>query len=223
MNRFQLVVAALVVLIALPPAGWAEDRGAAQADLVRLEADRGDNLRVHWPDLRTSPARVSGLRWTHDATSPEAVGAAFIDEFRGLTGVAPEDLSLGETEHTKHRTVLRFRQTWQGIPVLGGEVILSLDREGQVLSMASSSTRTDGLDASRDIGQDAAMRAAIERVHRTAEDHPTLATRVIVPTPGGAVLAWRVVVPTVPMVQKIVCLVDAATGEILKIKDEVIR
>ncbi len=223
MNRFHLVAAALVALVAVPPSGWAGDRDAAQADLERLEADRGDSLRVQWPQLRTTPSRVSGLRWSHDATSAEDVGAAFINEFRGLTGVAPGDLSLGEAERTKHRTVLRFRQSWRGIPVLGGEVILSLDREGRVLSMASSTARIEDLDLSRDVGRVAAAQAAIERVHHTTEDRPALATQVIIPGPGGPRLAWRVVVPTVPMLQKIVCLVDAATGEILKLTDEVIR
>ncbi len=223
MNRSYLVAAALVALVAMPPAGWAEDRDAAQVDLEQLGATHGDNLRVQWPALRATPSRVSGLRWTHDAASPEDVGAAFIAAHRGLTGVAPEDLSLGETERTKHRTVLRFRQSWQGIPVLGGEVILSLDREGRVLSMASSTARIGDLDTSDDIGRVAAARAAIERVHRTTEDRPVLATRVLISGPGGARLAWRVVVPTLPMVQKIVCLVDATTGEILQVKDEVIR
>jgi len=205
--------------------GFATLRSLAEADLARLEGDSNDRIRVVWPTLRATPSRVSGLRWTRNDASPEDIGAAFLAEFPGLTGADPATLELAETEGTRSRTVLHFQQRWQGIKVLGGQVILSLDDSGRVLSMASSTARLDGLDMARDIGRKAAARAAIDRVHGDgqARDLEPLATLVILPGPGRAVLVWRVVVPTVPMVQKIVCLVDATTGEILKVTDEVIR
>ncbi len=234
MIRICGVVAGLIALVAGLPnvfaldeqvTGSAQQRILAEADLSRLKSEAGDGLRVVWPTLRATPARVSGLRWTTGDASPEDTAAAFLEEFPGLTGTEPGDLELAETERTTNRTVLRFQQKWQGIRVLGGGVILSLDSEGRVLSMASSSARVDGLDPSRDIGRKAAVRAAVDRVHGevAAGDARALAARVVVPGPGPSVLAWRVLVPTVPLVQKIVCLVDAATGEILKITDEVIR
>lgn len=223
MRRFYLAGALLTAMFVAAPAGQAEEREAARAALTRLETAFGDDLRVHWPELRSAPARVSGLRWTTEATSPADIGAAFLAEFRDLIGASPEALTLVETEGTRRRTVLRYRQSWQGIPVLGGEVFVTLDREGRVLSLASSTVRTIDLDASKDLGREVAIDAAVRRVFDDDAAHPAAATRVVLPGPGGPVLAWRVLVPTVPMVQKIVCLVDAATGEVLQVRDEVIR
>ena len=228
------VLIGLIALIAAPTEAFAQDgqppelinrRALAEADLSRLKAETGGPLRVVWPNLRSTPARVSGLRWTAGHASAEETAGAFIAEFPGLTGVTPDELRLSDTERTKHRTVLHFRQTWGEVLVLGGEVILSLDAAGRVISMASSSARVDGLDATRDIGRKDAVRAAIARVHSGVELEAlrASASKVVLPGPGASVLVWRVVVPTIPMVQKVVCLVDAATGEIIKVTDEVIR
>ncbi len=223
MRGFYLAGALVAVMLAAPAAGQAGEREAARVALSRLEAAFGDGLRVHWPELRTTPARVSGLRWTADGTSPADIGAAFLEAFPDLIGASPAELALVTTEGTHQRTILRYRQSWQGIPVLGGDLFLTLDRAGRVLSLASSTVRTAGLDATRDLGREVAVAAAARRVFKDADPHEAAATRAVLPGPGGPTLVWRVLVPTIPMVQKIVCLVDAATGEVLQVRDEVIR
>ncbi|MFH1532187.1 MAG: hypothetical protein ABIK09_15790 [Pseudomonadota bacterium] len=234
MTWMRASLVGLLTLVVGLPGVFAEDetaagtgtlRALAAADLSRLEGASGDRLRVLWPRLRATPSRVSGLRWTPGDAATQDVGAAFLAAFPGLTGAPPAALELIETEGTRNRTILRYQQRWQGIRVLGGQVILSLDKSGRVLSMASSTTGLVGLDSSRDVGREVAVRAALDRIHGEGRgaDLGARAARVVLAGPGGAVLAWRVVVPTVPMIQKIVCLVDAASGEILTVTDEVIR
>ena len=102
---------------------------------------------------------------------------------------------------------------------------LSFDAAGTLRSLSSDAVALDGLDPDRDIGRAAAARAASERVlgAEAPEAREPLASRVVLAGPGGARLAWRVIVPTIPMIQKIVCIVDAETGDVIKLTDEVIR
>ena len=232
MKRIYFVLTWLTIL-GLAPALRADDPGPgagtrqvrAEMDLSLLRAGSGDSVRVLWPKLRETPSRVSGLRWTSGDDTVETSAETFLSEFSGLTGADARDLELTDTERSRSRTVLHFQQAWRGYRVLGATVILSFDEAGTLLSMASSTTGTHDLDPSRDVGRDAALRAANERV--LGANSPVApegrASRVVLPGPGGARLAWRVIVPTVPRIQKIVCIVDAASGAVIRINDEVIR
>jgi len=46
-----------------------------------------------------------------------------------------KDLRLARTAQDEHGTVMRYQQTYQGIPILGGELIVNSDMQGQVLSL----------------------------------------------------------------------------------------
>jgi bacillolysin len=84
-------------------------------------------------------ALAAGLSRPGDerALSPAVAARAFLARTAPLFGVTDpgRDLSLARAERLGPRgSVVRFSQTRRGIPVLGGELLVRLDRRGAVLS-----------------------------------------------------------------------------------------
>ena len=196
-------------------------REMVQADLDRLAPEGGGRLRVVWPDSRRAPSAVHGLRWSFEASGPEEVARAFMTGHPALTMVAPEALSLSRTERTKSRTVLHFTQSFQGLEVLGSKITVSLDQKSRVLSFTSSALPLDGLDDGTDIGRKAAVEAAREGAGIPVPSTAFTVGKAVFVHPGKATVVYRVVLSPLPPLSKLVCLVDASTGKVLKVTDEV--
>ena len=114
--------------------------------------------------------------------------------------------------------------------VLGAEVVVQTDGQGAVLSIADESVRFK-LAPISDIGYARAVEAAwlevtghVPTIAIPEGPEPTAFARKAVLARGGTPrLVYRVLVPTIPMVEKIVCLVDGETGEVVQKTNEVIR
>jgi len=124
--------------------------------------------------------------------------------------------------------VVTFKQTWEGLEVIGADVKVAMDKEGKVLSLASSTQLLTGLSLEQDVGTEAAARAAhlavFGREASKDEERPAAIPirKAVLAGPGTRAVVYRVVLPT-PMLQKWVCLVDAATGKVLKKFNQAIR
>ncbi|HMN61323.1 MAG TPA: M4 family metallopeptidase, partial [Anaerolinea sp.] len=113
----------------------------------------------------TGLVRFIGTDLAHPVAAQTALAAAsagdaarqFAREYAGLFGVSSPDTDLSElrSETTPDgQTYVRYQQTYQGIPVMAGELIVHLDGANRLLSMNGEAL--DGITVSAQPGLDAA-------------------------------------------------------------------
>ena len=204
----------------------------AQQALNRLSPVRPDReLLVLWPEDRATPVRVAGFRWVPpDGLEGVDVATAFLAAFPELVSVSAEALVLSRAESGRQRTSYRFEQRFEGLEVLGGEVVVLADADGRVISLVDHSVPValaPGETISKAEAAERAWLAVTGRGPASTGPERALAlslTRKVVLARGGAPrLAYRVVVPTIPLLEKFVVLVDAHSGDVLSKNNEVIR
>ncbi|MFQ5814476.1 MAG: M4 family metallopeptidase, partial [Anaerolineae bacterium] len=120
--------------------------GPADAVLIdRLQQSTGGKVRLSY-HARTGKVRFIGTDLEHPipqlielatAATPEQAARQFLDTYGQLFGLTDQAQEL-TVMHTKTadrgRPFVRFQQVYHGIPVLGGEVIVQLDAEKNVIS-----------------------------------------------------------------------------------------
>jgi hypothetical protein len=160
-----------------------------------------------------------------------ASGATLEQQARGFLRAHAAELALGDAglsdlelrsvRHGKAVDVVRFRQTADGVPVLDGEVAVTLDRGGAVVFVANgyrpvlgAPGRVPALAAGR------ARAIALTALGGAAAPRWESLELAVVPAAGRARLAWRLaaVFAGEPTGEWEV-LVDAATGELLRVED----
>ena len=111
-----------------------------------------------WPDRPAYRVRRKA------SCRPATAARAFLSRTASLFGVPhPErDLSVERTERLGSRgSVVRFAQTRGGIPVLGGELLVRIDRRGAVIAATGEALpAADAVDAHARIGVASARRTA---------------------------------------------------------------
>ena len=212
--------------VSAPEHSTASVRGLAGDALKRLAGERGiDSLSVTWPKSRPVPRRVSGMEWSGEGTARE-VAARFSREFGDLLGVAAGDLAWVRDEKIKGRTAVHFRQEWNGLPVSGGKVVVVVADSGKVLACSSGAQPVLARPAEGDIGRDAAVEAAVSSLGNAAElgkAVPVVTGKLVIAAPDRTQIVYRVLLPTIPGLAKLVVLVDAATGTVVRKFNDVRR
>ena len=120
--------------------------------VARLQADADTPLRVHRDqdgvvDFVGSPTGrgVHNPLVGQDA-GPVASAHAHADRYAAMFGIDPaqDDLRLSGTHAlASGGSVVRMRQTVSGLPVLGGELAISMDGAGDLTSIVAETTRVD--------------------------------------------------------------------------------
>ena len=227
----RITVAVLVAAAALAfasPAPAASGKAAAlKRDLgggVRVSEHRGTGLvRFLGTPAGRPIARPSGVR----ASAPPAkVARAFLGAHGRAFGIRDQATELRATGTSKRggRSSVRFQQIKDGIPVLGGELVTSVDSEGNVLAV-SGETLKDAAPSTPQVTSAAARATAIAAVARrhgisAVRLDATLPERWIYdarllggPGPRTPTLTWRVEVKGESgLAVNELILVDAKTG-----------
>lgn len=169
------------------------------------------------------PAALTHLDLSVPAASDEAMARAVLAGVGADLGLGVDptaDLEVTETSRGPAGTVVRFRQTVGGVPVWGAETVVGLDpqRRGQSvvsgyragLSVASLAPAVAAGDARADV---------LAHLGATGELRVDRTELMVWPADGGARLAWVVrVTPTAPLGDW-EGVVDARTGELLRVAD----
>jgi Zn-dependent metalloprotease len=101
--------------------------------------------------------------------SPEAAARAFLNEYGGqfnLQDVSSELSVVREAAGEKGASMVRFQQFQNGLPVLGGELIVNLDAAKNVLSVNGEIVPAGGYDPIPQVDSDAALATALEATAR---------------------------------------------------------
>lgn len=155
--------------------------------------------------------------------SDEAMARAALAQYHGALGLrtaAATDLEFVEAVQSPAGTVVRFRQTVDGVPVWGPMTVVGLDNERRAQSVANG-YRADVTLASTTPSVEASAARAAVLAHLGAEGELRLdeTTLMVWPALEGARLAWVVRVIAEAPLGDWEAVVDARTGELLRVAD----
>jgi bacillolysin len=172
------------------------------------------------------------------AAAPAAIARAFLERFGGEFGIEDQAEELRVTSAGTapgDRSVVRFQQVHQGVPVLGGELVVNLDEVGNMLSASGEALPSLRMSVTPQVSPSEARDAAASAVARAravpATGLDTSAPRVwiydsrLLGGPGldRPALVWRMDVegegPTGPIDELV--LVDARLGNVVVHFDQI--
>jgi hypothetical protein len=120
---------------------------------VRLVRDGSGRVRLLAADGARAPGQQAGL-------PAEAAARRHLARVGATFGVRPTELRTMSVTRVSGRDVVRFQQTRDGLPVLGGQLVTVLDGLGGLLSVSS--------ETAREAGPAPAYRVAASTAARTA-------------------------------------------------------
>jgi hypothetical protein len=186
------------------------------------------------PSLRTGSARVSRetgaplalyrVQYPVRAAEPEIMARQYLAENAGRLGLRRADLSDLAHRATRHgaaTTTVRFDQTYQGVPVYGAELAVTLDRQARVtFVMNGYKSRVELPGVSPTLGSAAARRLALAHLGVTARPRWERMDLVVWHAKGRSRLAHRLrVEPGAELIGDWEVLVDATNGEVFRVED----
>jgi bacillolysin len=124
-----------------------------------------------------SVAQDQALEPTHKLSpNPSVIESArgFVSEYASLFGLDDADnLRVLRAERAAGRHYLRFQQTHQGIPILGGELIVQLNARQQLLSMQGELLPDLQLDTQPSLSAEQALQEGMSLVTKHYRAEPT--------------------------------------------------
>ena len=163
------------------------------------------------------------------ALSPLAAARSYLSACGSLFGFDQPDRDLQAVDVRTvdaGRSIARFRQTHQGVPVIAGELLVHVDGQRNILAVAGETLPQPGVATTPAITADQAASVAIEVVTKTYNIDPaTLRTStpelsiysptLLGPGTGPASLVWRMdVTPQVLAPIRELVLIDAQRGSV---------
>jgi bacillolysin len=189
--------------------------------------------------IGTEPGRPVPHPRPLDATgSPEAAARSYLAACGSLLGLREQSIppaaadpgnqlrAIANQQAGGRRTVVRFQQVHQGVPILGGEIIVNLDAANNILAVAGKTLPQVVVDTTPVVAAATAVEAALEVVAKTyGVDRSTLTTTtpelwiydpaLIGPEAGVERLVWRMdVTPRTLLPIRELVLVDAQRGSV---------
>ncbi len=179
--------------------------------------------------IGTNPGRALAVAGMAAGQAPTDNARAALNRYAGLFGITDpgtELRSIRQVDTPDGRSMVRYRQLYQGLPVIGGEIIVNMDSVGHMSSMNGEAMPGLALDSTPAIGAAQAQQRAVDSVAALynidasllAAATPTLsvyAPSLIGPQDLGATLVWQLEVESSPAngIDEYV-LVDAKAGHI---------
>lgn len=222
--RLAAAVAAIATTLLTAPGAMAQSEFGADAEVTRSE-DTGKVVFVGTdPGQPLEPPR--GI--DDDAPAAEA-SIAYLREHDDAFGLTGDSLAVDDVKRAPDGgSAVHLQQTVEGLPVIGGELIVNLTDENEIRSVSGEALPVSRLDTDPAVGRDRAKEAAISAVAEQAEvserDLDAAAPRLRVYDSslfgqrGRTIVAWSMQVysPENPLVVKQV-LVDAETGDVAEV------
>jgi Zn-dependent metalloprotease len=123
--------------------------------------------------LRTDDDYVIPQLYSIDAhESPEIAARSFLDAYGEVFGIRDqlEELKVKRTKSAdRGRSFVRFRQEYQGIPVIAGELIVQMDSFKNIRSVNGEISPNPQIDTTPTVDPDYAREKALELVSRNYE------------------------------------------------------
>ncbi|MGH2657149.1 MAG: M4 family metallopeptidase, partial [Actinomycetota bacterium] len=164
--RIFAFIASFGLLAAVPPAGAGEPPGSQQVPPGVRVASHRETGEVRF--MGSAPGRPIPRPTSVGASaSSAAIARAFLQRYGRAFGVrdqAKELRVMSTRPAPSGRSVVRFQQVHEGVPVLGGELVVNLDADGGVLSASGEALPGPGISVEPGVTASEARRAAIAAV-----------------------------------------------------------
>ena len=218
--------------------------GAQTAALNNLKAAvNAPNMTARWNEFGGSPDVIYDFASQSFAGTPEEAGRAFINQNAALFGVSDlNNLRVFSQNAALGGNLIRFQQTFNGIPVKDGGIGLVLNANNQVVMASGPFFRDVNVNTQPTLSAEQAKQAAdadLNGFHVNLPDYITnlLATGIdnltqqaaavnniepqlgIYPTADGYRLVWKVAKFSTNPFGLYMISVDANTGEVVARKD----
>ncbi len=204
------------------------DQAARQA-LAELRADAEEPVRVRRDAAGelSFVGSVDGTALLDGATTARGTAAAVIDEYGaafGLDGASSRAVVTRSLPAAGGATIVRADQVLDGVPVFGGQLVLSLDAQQDLVSVVAATTDAVAVPAPV-VPEATARRVALRvaaRTHRTSAEALTVHSQgrrvfdpaiVHVDDPAGVRPVWQLEVTNGSDVRETV-LVGTSRGEV---------
>lgn len=196
--------------------GSEAERASLTTEAGRFDASSGQPLALYQPDFQAKPA------------SPEAMAREFLQaragELRLAEAGGQPSLSARVVRDFGIFSVVRFEQLWQGLPVYGSEVVVSVTPSGKVLQLQQNLESVDLVPAPAARLDASAAVAAAARHLGAQNDFHHVDSREMWWVRDSAQRVWRLQLePKGYPWGSWEVLVDAVSGEVVKVSDQAHR
>jgi Zn-dependent metalloprotease len=215
-----LAVVALGAVVTAPaasPASPATVAGvaapaASAGEIVRLVRDGAGRVRLLAAGGARAPGRQAGL-------TAETAARRHLDRVGATFGIRPGDLRTMSVTRVSGRDLVRFQQTRDGLPVLGGQLVTVLDGRGGLLSVSGETARQAGPAPAYRVEASTAARTARRAV---AASHGLPASALVAGRPTRWLLDPSLVEPAATPVLRSVWRVPVRSPSRLDVADLVL-
>lgn len=222
-------------------------RQATSAQTAALESLRtstdATNMTARWNDFGGSPDVVYDFASAPFEGTPEEAGRAFLSQNAALFGIADtNNLRVFSQRNALGGNLIRFQQTFNGIPVKNGGIGLVLNANNQVIMASGPHFRDVSVNTNPTLSAAQARAAANTDLNRFNVNLPSYITNLlqtglqnltqqaaavenlepqlgIYPTADGYRLVWKVAKFSLNPFGLYMVAVDAHSGEIVERKD----
>ena len=170
-----LTLVVVVVIAALAGRSVAQDEGEGPPALDLPAGARigyhNETGMVRFVGAPAGQALMDGLDLSAEA-GPEEVAGAFVAAHGhafGVEDVGRDLAALSTPEGASGRRAVRYQQYHQGVPILGGELVVQVDGGGRVLAAAGEALPALDVDVTPRVPPEEACRRAVEAVSRGVE------------------------------------------------------
>jgi Zn-dependent metalloprotease len=159
---------------------------------------------------------------------PETAAISFLKESHDLFGLKSDlsDVKAVKVDKTALRDHVRFRQIHNGVPVMGGELLVHTNKKNQV-TMVQNSLIADVRPTNKDnLSEETAKTAARQDIQNRNSGTAlaeSKAEKIIIPFNGAHKYIWKIATSTSHPFAYWVYHIDAETGVILYKADEILH
>ena len=206
-------------------------------------AANAPNMQMRWNDFGGSPDVIYDFASQAFAGTPEEAGRAFISQNAALFGVSSlNDLRVFSSRDALGGHLIRFQQTFNGIPVKEGGIGIVMNANNQVIMASGPFFRNVNVNTEPTLTAEQAKQTAAADLNRFNVSLPSGITNLlqtgltllsqqasiveniepelgIYPTVDGFKLVWKVAKFSTNPFGLYMVTVDAHTGEIIARKD----
>lgn len=245
-SNFAIIIIVLVsLLMAIPSMSFAAPPSQGPLDKTgtslvnQLKQDSNNEVRISYHAqtgyvrfIGTTPKQsIKSSAALSGPATPENVARGFLGTYGQLFGLKNQKDELrvmSDRTLRDGRSFVRFQQVYQGIPIIGGELIVQIGTDKNIISANGEVLPDLNLDTTPSIGTGTARERALSEVmqeYKLSESDLTatvfklwIYNPILIGGPGSDhnSLVWRVEVSSVDLlpINELV-LVNAQTGEII--------
>jgi Zn-dependent metalloprotease len=160
---------------------------------------QGGELFVEWPANRSRPALIRGLLLSAPPRTDQEKARWFLKSYPALLAGESSAFKFIETQRTRDQRVVLLQQTYQGIPVEGGQVAVTLDNAGRIRALSSEVEPVRLSTIQPKITPSAAIQTTVSKVHganglsrRTLDRWDRSSVALIILNDGPSRLAYKI-------------------------------